>query len=241
MDLNSLLIQSEGKNILVDTGMGDKLSEKKQNQWGLEWPEGNLIQNLSKYNVSPEDINIVINSHLHSDHCGGNTKNVNGDIIPTFKNAEYWVQRIEFADAVHPNARTRSAYLQENFKPLWKQNQLNLLHGDTNITDEVQCRITTGHTTGHQCVVLNNCGSPPVVFVADMATFAIHMEHTAWVAAYDVSPLESITTKMFWQNWSIENEALLIFQHDTITRQGTLHQNNEGEFEVRTIEPGSMG
>jgi len=241
MDLNSLLIQSEGKNILVDTGMGNKLSEKRRKQWNLEWPEGNLIQNLLKLDISPEDIDIVINSHLHSDHCGGNTIRVNGEIIPTFPKAEYWVQRIEFADAMRPNARTKSTYLQENFNPLWKQNRLNLLHGDTNVTSEIQCRVTPGHTTGHQCIVLTNPDSHPVVFVADMATFAIHMEQTAWVAAYDVTPLESINTKIFWQDWAIKNKALLIFQHDTITRKGTLHRNSEGQLDIKTAEPGSFG
>ncbi len=241
MDLNSLFIQSEGIKILVDSGLGDKLSQKELKQWGLEWPEGNLIQNLSKIGISTEEIDIVINTHLHSDHCGGNTKNVNGEIIPTFPNAEYWVQRIEFADASHPNTRTKSTYLKENFFPLWKNNILTLLHGDTDVTSEVQCRVTPGHTTGHQCVVLINSDSIPLVFVADMATFAIHMERTAWVAAYDINPLESIITKTYWQNWAIENEALFIFQHDTITRQGILVRNGEGHLEIRTIESGSLG
>lgn len=241
MDLNSLLIQSDGINILVDSGMGHKLSKKRLKQWDLEWPEGTLIENLAKLDISPEEIDIVINSHLHSDHCGGNTKIVNGEIIPTFPNANYWVQRIEFADASHPNTRTRSAYLQENFIPLWKLNTLSLLHGDTNVTSEVQCKVAPGHTTGHQCVVLNNGNSPPVVFAADMVTFAVHMERTAWVAAYDINPLESIRTKTHWQNWAIENKALFIFQHDTITRQGTLHRNDERHLEIRTVESGSMG
>jgi glyoxylase-like metal-dependent hydrolase (beta-lactamase superfamily II) len=241
MDLNSLLIRSDGKNILVDTGMGDKLSEKKLRHWGLEWPEGKLVENLTKIGLSIEDVDIVINSHLHSDHCGGNTINKGDEINPTFPNAEYWLQRMEFADAMHPNARTRNTYLNENFKLIWERNQLKLLHGDTIVTREVKCVITPGHTPGHQSVILNENDSPPIIFVADLASFAIHMTRTAWVAAYDVEPLETITTKSQMQNWAIENDALIIFQHDTQTRLGSMYRNGEGRLEIKTIQPGSLG
>jgi glyoxylase-like metal-dependent hydrolase (beta-lactamase superfamily II) len=239
MDLNCLFIRSEGKNILVDTGMGDKLSEKKKKQWGLEWPEGNLIDNLGNHGISPQDIDIVINTHLHSDHCGGNTIYSNGEIFPTFPRAEYWVQRMEFAEAMRPNERTKSTYLLENFEPLWKNSQLNLLHGDTNVTPKVSCVLTPGHSSGHQCVIVTQNDSSKVLFLADLASFAIHMARTAWVTAYDVTPMELISTKTFWQKWAIENEALLVFQHDTLTRLGTLIKNDKDHLEVRTLQSGS--
>jgi glyoxylase-like metal-dependent hydrolase (beta-lactamase superfamily II) len=239
MDLNCLLIRSEGKTILVDTGIGDKLSEKEMRHWGLEWPEGTLAENLAKHGVQPEEVDIVVNSHLHSDHCGGNTERVGGEAAPTFPNAEYWVQRMEFANATHPDPRTRNTYLKENFEPVWQRGQLKLLHGDTTITNQARCLVTRGHTRGHQCVILEEGDNPPVLFLADLASYALHMVHTSWVTAYDVEPLETITTKQRWQAWALKNEALLVFQHDIYTRLGRLFKDKEGKLEVESVERGS--
>ena len=129
MDLNSLLVFSEGKTILIDTGMEHKLPKKAIKNWGLEWPEGTLIENLGAHGLSPDDIDIVIDTHLHSDHCGGNTYIDGNGILPTFPKAEYLVQRMEFADAYHPDARTSGTYLAENYVPLWKEGRLKFLHG----------------------------------------------------------------------------------------------------------------
>ncbi|MGD8456949.1 MAG: MBL fold metallo-hydrolase [Anaerolineales bacterium] len=239
MDLNCLLIHSEGKNILIDTGMGDKLSEKKKTQWGLEWPEGNLIDNLADHGICPEDIHVVINTHLHSDHCGGNTKIINGEIFPTFPRADYWVQRMEFAEAILPNVRTKNTYFQENFKPLWKLGRLKLLHGNVSLTSEVRCIVTPGHSAGHQCVIISLNNTPKILFLADLSTYTVHMTRTAWVTAYDIAPIELIRTKASWQKWALENEALLVFQHDSLTRLGKLIRNMQGRLEINTLETGS--
>jgi glyoxylase-like metal-dependent hydrolase (beta-lactamase superfamily II) len=240
MDLNSLLIFSEGKTILVDTGIGDKLSDKAQMQWGLEWPEGTLIENLAKHGVAPEDVDLVIDTHLHSDHCGGNTALDGEKIFPTFPNAEYWVQRMEFADAFNPDARTRGTYLPENFVPLWKEDKLKLLHGDTSFTSQVRTVVTRGHTRGHQSILLEDGENPPVFFVSDLSSYSIHFARTSWVTAYDVEPLETIRTKEHWQKWTLENNATLVFQHDSYTRTGKLILNDRGRYEIEPLVPGSL-
>ncbi|MEK6221450.1 MAG: MBL fold metallo-hydrolase [Chloroflexota bacterium] len=240
MDLNSLLIQSAGQNILVDTGVGDKLSEKGIRNWHLTWPEGTLIENLALTGLKPEDIDIVIDTHLHADHCGGNTTIVNGEVRPTFPNAEYLVQYTEFADAQHPNERTRATYLKDNFEPVWKNRQFKFLFGDTQITPEVRCVVTRGHTRGHQAILIEGEGEK-ALFVSDLTSFAVHMVRTAWVTAYDVEPLENIETKKIWQAWALENKATLIFQHDTQIRTGRLLKNDAGRWEMETLEKGSLG
>jgi len=239
MDLNSLLVFSRGKNILIDTGIGHKLNEKAIKNWGLEWPEGTLIENLAEHGVAPEDIDLVIDTHLHSDHCGGNTYLDGEMILPTFPQAEYWVQRIEFADAYHPDARTRGTYLAENFVPLWQQDRLKLLHGDTSVTDEVRTVLTRGHTRGHQSVIVDETGKPPVLFLSDLASYAVHFSKSAWVTAYDVEPLETINTKIRWQKWALETNATLIFQHDATIRMGNLITNDRGRYEIAALIPGS--
>ncbi|MEJ2756935.1 MAG: MBL fold metallo-hydrolase [Anaerolineales bacterium] len=241
MDLNCLLIFSDGKTILVDTGLGHKLDAKAEENWGLEWPEGTLVENLAKHGVSPEDVDLVVNTHLHADHCSGNTRLEGDAVVPTFPNAEYWVQRMEFADAYHPDARTRGTYLLENFVPIWKNGQYRLLHGDTPVTKEVRTTLTRGHTRGHQSVVIEDGENPPVLFVSDLASYAIHFAKTAWVTAYDVEPLETITTKAVWQQWALETGATLIFQHDAHIRTGRLILNERGRMEIEQLTPGSVG
>lgn len=231
MCMHCLLIFSDGKTIVVDNGLGDKLNDKAIRQWGLEYPEGTLLQNLAKHGVRPEDVDIVINTHLHADHCSGNTTLKDGQPVAAFPNAEYWVQRLEFADAMHPNERTRATYLPENFVPIWQSGQLRLLNGDTQVTPDLRLAVTPGHTRGLQVVVLEG-GTRPAVYLNDLASFAVHFERKAWVTAYDVEPLETIRTKGFWQRWALENQALLVFEHDTVIPVGELIQDEEGKLKV---------
>ncbi|RME72680.1 MAG: MBL fold metallo-hydrolase, partial [Chloroflexi bacterium] len=199
LPIRCLLVRSEGKNILVDTGFGRKLTDRMKRHAGLERPNGDLLDDLSRHGLSAGDIDIVINTHLHLDHCGGNTiypEEHPDDPVPTFPNAEYLIQRLEWADAILPNERTRATYFPENFVPLQKAGQLRILNGNTRVTDEVRTAVTRGHTRAHQVVILES-GREPVIFVADMATLHYHIERLAWVTAYDVEPLESIETKRF--------------------------------------------
>lgn len=219
--LNSLLIRSEGQTILVDTGYGQKLTETTRQKIGLERPEGDLLAALSRLGVKAEEIDLVINTHLHADHCGGNTIGQDDALVPTFPRAHYLIQRLEWADAVLPNERTRATYLPENYQPLQASGRLKIINGDTRLTHEVRTAITRGHTRAHQVVILESQGQT-ALFVADMATLHYHFERLAWVTAYDVEPLESIETKRYWQQWAIETDALIIFQHDVQIPAGKL-------------------
>jgi len=213
MSLHSLVVRARGTTVLIDTGLGTKLSPKAAKLWRLERPQGGLLEGLRRIGLDREDIDVVINTHLHADHCSGNTMLVDGELHPTFPNAEYWVQRMEWADASHPDARTKATYLLENFQPLLRNGQLRLLHGDTRLNDHIRCVVTPGHTRGHQSVILE-AGDWRGLFVADMASFAIKMAKTAWVSAYDVLPLENVATKERWQRWALEHDAWLFFEHD---------------------------
>jgi glyoxylase-like metal-dependent hydrolase (beta-lactamase superfamily II) len=219
--LNSLLIRSEGKNILVDSGYGHKLSEKMIKILGLERPHGDLLDDLARHDLSPADVDIVINTHLHADHCGGNTRLQNGSVVPTFPNARYYVQRLEWADAIVPNERTRATYFPDNYVPLQESGQLEIISGNTSITRQVRTAVTRGHTRAHQVVILES-GGQTAIFMADMATLHYHFQRLAWVTGYDVEPLESIETKRYWQQWAIERDALLVFQHDLQLPTGKL-------------------
>jgi len=156
--LYCLLIETEEQKILVDTGYGDKLSDQEREFIRLEG-DGRLLASLAASGVAPEDVDMVINTHLHGDHCGGNTRyNEKGDLVPTFPNALYYVQRIELADAMFPNQRTRGTYHRENLDSVERAGQLRVLWGDTRLTEEVRVLVTPGHTPAHQCVVIESEG-----------------------------------------------------------------------------------
>jgi glyoxylase-like metal-dependent hydrolase (beta-lactamase superfamily II) len=233
MALNCLLVRSQGKTILIDTGLGPKLTPEERGRWVLERPTGGLVDSLARIGVSPEEVDIVINTHLHWDHCGGNTRWVDGRLESVFPRARYWVQRMEWADASQPDARTRGTYLADNFAPLEEDDRLVLLHGDTAVTDEVRCVVTRGHTRAHQSVLLESDGWRGL-FVADMASFAIHLTRTAWLTAYDVEPRENVRTKERWQRWALETGAWLFFEHDPSTPVARLIERG-GRLELEPV------
>jgi len=220
--LRSLLIESGGQRILVDTGYGDKLPDKERGFISLSG-EGRLLRSLAGLGLRPDDVDLVINTHLHGDHCGGNTcHDGSGQIIPTFPRAPYCIQRLELADASFPNERTAATYRQENFRPLQRAGQLRTLSGDTWLTDEVRVLVTPGHTRAHQCVVIES-GGQVALFLGDAASWPIHIERPAWVPAYDVEPLVSIETKRNLARWAVADHVLLIFEHHPKIIAGYLH------------------
>lgn len=234
MGLNCLLIQSAGKQILVDTGLGSKLSPKRMDMVGLDREMG-LVGRLEEMGFAAEDVDIVINTHLHADHCGGNTTfNTHGQPIPTFARAEYWIQRLEWADARYPNERTGATYLPENLIPLERSGQLRLLAGDTPVTDEVRCMVTRGHTRAHQSVVIQSQGRT-AIYLGDVASWKENIERLAWTPAGDVEPLDTIETKRALQRWVLEEEVLLIFEHDPRVTAGYLRQRGDG-LEVEPVD-----
>ena len=229
--LHCLLIISEGKRILVDTGLGTKLSSKESEILVLRRDGGDLLDHLQRLGHAPEDIDIVINTHLHSDHCGGNTCLRGGALEPTFPNAEYWIQRQEWAQACYPNERTARVYLAENLVPVQESDQLKLLSGDKRVTGEVRCAVTRGHTQAHQSVIIES-GGETALLVGDLAPIAVHMERLGWIPAYDTEPLETLETKRAMRKWALERRALLIFEHDVHMPMGYLVAD-KGHFRVQ--------
>jgi glyoxylase-like metal-dependent hydrolase (beta-lactamase superfamily II) len=207
--LNCLLLIVGGKRILIDTGLGEKLTTKQEANFGREGGSP-LLGNLARLGLKPEDIDLVVNTHLHADHCGGNTRRLGDSIVAAFPRAEYWVQKQEWADALFPNERTRATYLAENFVPL---ERVRLLEGDTRVTDEIRCIVTRGHTRAHQSVLIESRGEK-ALYIGDMAGRAVYMERLGWIPAYDVEPLETLETKRRVRAWAVEENAMLIFEHD---------------------------
>lgn len=209
-----LLVESDGQKIIVDTGHGTKIDPKAAAHMRLARPQGGLLDGLARAGVTPEDITLVIDTHLHGDHCGGNTYyDSDGQLKPTFPNAEYVVQRREYEDAMHPNERTAATYLPINYAPLVESGQMRLLDGDTQLARGVYGHITRGHTPAHMSIRFES-QDQHALFVCDMASYAVHFERLGWMTGYDVEPLHTLETKRRWQQWALEHDALLIFPHD---------------------------
>jgi glyoxylase-like metal-dependent hydrolase (beta-lactamase superfamily II) len=213
MALNCLLVRVDGRTVLIDTGLGDKLDQPTRARWRLERPRGGLLDSLAAVGVAAEDVDIVVNTHLHADHCGGNTRREDGRLVPTFPQATYLVQRIEWAEASHTDARTRGTYAAENFEPLLREGRLRLLHGDAQVAPGLRCVVTPGHTRAHQSVVLAG-GGWHGFYAADLSSYAVHLERLSWMTAYDIDPLETLRTKQRWQPWLLDREAWVFFEHD---------------------------
>lgn len=222
MHHNCLLVRAEGRIIVVDTGLGTRVPEKMAHIWSLTRPQGDLVEGLARHGVAPEDVDLVINTHLHSDHCGGNTRyDENGDLVPTFPNAEYWVQRLEYADAAFPNERTRGTYFHDNYAPLYESGRMRLIDGNVEVVPGVRCVVTPGHTRAHMSVVFEQ-NAEAAIYVGDMASLAVHFANLAWMTAYDVEPLVTLETKRIWQRWALERNALVLFEHDPYIVAGRL-------------------
>lgn len=230
---HNLLIRAAGKNIIVDTGYGNCLDAAGRARLRMTQHDGTHA-GLGALGISADDIDFVVNTHLHDDHCTGNFRlTESGRRRPAFPNAEYLVQRREYQDAIAPNERTRATYLAPNFLPLFESGQMRLLDGDSEIVPGLQAVVTPGHTPAHMSLRIESRGQH-AAFLCDLATMAIHFERLAWMTAYDVEPLVTLETKRLWQRWALETDALLIFAHDTIKKAGRLRQTEKGFL---TVEP----
>jgi glyoxylase-like metal-dependent hydrolase (beta-lactamase superfamily II) len=153
--LNSLLIRTGKQTVLVETGMGNKLSERMIKFYGQP---AQLLKNLSAAGVAPQDIDIVINSHLHFDHCGWNTvRDKNGKIMPTFPRAKYYAPEGEWQYARHPSERDAISYIPDNYDPLVASGQMTLLRGCEEIVPGISVKTFPGHTASMQAVIINGC------------------------------------------------------------------------------------
>ena len=236
MSSNCLLAQTGERNVLIDCGYGHKLTPKQQQNLRLSRPAGTLADGLQRLGLTVNDIHLVINTHLHADHSSGNTRYAeDGQIIPTFPNAEYVTQRREYQDASQPNERTRATYLAENFQPLVASGQMRLLDGDTDLAPGIRGVVTPGHTPGHMSIVFESSGAYGMQ-VCDLATYAVHFERLGWMTAYDVEPLITLESKRRWQQWALEHDATLFFPHDPYRPAGKFSYDDQGRAQVTPLD-----
>lgn len=210
--LNSLLVKTDKALVLIETGIGPKIDQKSTDMYAVERKPG-LVPTLGKLGFRAEEINFVINTHLHFDHCGGNTsKSEKGEIVPTFPKAKYIIQRGEWEHALHPNERDKKSYLASNFLPLEEHGLLNLVEGGQEITEGVEVIVVPGHTAFHQCVKIRSKGKI-LFFLGDLVPTSAHIG-LSYIMSYDLFPLETLKNKKIYYKKAQEEDWIFAFNHD---------------------------
>lgn len=229
MTSRSLLISGNGKNILVDAGIGDKLSDKLVKRYGITraGSAGDILGALpGGGGMRPEDITDVVLTHLHFDHTGGATRfNIDGNAVPAFPNAIYHVQKAQWEFALSPSLRDEGSYLLENFIPLENAGVLNLIDGPVaGLFPGIDILVSHGHTPGQQHVLVSGQVSgpvltpvliqgPPLFFAADLVPTSAHIP-LIWHMAYDNNPLDLILEKKAILARAAAEDWVVCFPHD---------------------------
>ena len=227
LGLRCLLIEHEIGPVLIDTGIGNKENEKFYDIYGVEnrgehGPTA-LEDGLLEVGVKAEDIVLVINTHLHFDHAGGNiVRDSDGRLRPAFENARYVVQRGEYEFATHTNERTAGSYFAHNFVPLAEANRFDFLEGDREIIPGITALRTPGHTPWHQSLLIESDGER-ALYLADLMPTAAHLP-LPWIMGYDVEPLVTLETKRRILSLAEAEDWTLIFEHDVRTAWGKLKE-----------------
>jgi glyoxylase-like metal-dependent hydrolase (beta-lactamase superfamily II) len=218
-----LLVRHQGKNILVDTGNGTKLGPKLRSIHGLG--PSLLAGALGEAGLAPDDIDIVVLTHLHIDHVGGATRlDESGEVVPAFPRAEHVIQAAEWEAAVSPNERTRGGYVPNDFVPLREAGLVKLVDGDCDLVDGVRLVRTGGHSDGHQIVVLDS-GQRKAAFLGDLIPTVSHLK-LPYMMAYDLYPIDLLAHKKDVIEAALAENWLLIWQHDPNVEMG--HLRREG-------------
>jgi len=212
LGLNCLLVEGDGFKALIDTGLGDKESDRFNERFGLLRTES-LFDVMARRGIAPESITHVINTHLHFDHCGGNTRlDAKGEAVPSFPEARYIVQRGEWDDALHPGERSRASYLKRNFLPIEASGQRDLVAGEREILPGIHLMPTPGHTAHHMSVLLD-LGERRLFHSADLIPITAHLP-LPYIMSYDLYPLETLETKRRILARQREENWFLYFMHE---------------------------
>jgi len=256
--LNSLLVRTGKQTVLIETGMGNKLSERMVKFYGQP---AKLLDNLAAAGVAPDDIDIVINSHLHFDHCGWNTvRDKNGKIVPTFPRAKYYAPEGEWQYARKPSERDSISFISDNYDPLVACGQMKLLKGDEEIVPGISVKTFPGHTAHMLGIIINGKPSggthgkgtalavPPeapgeralapegavACYISDLMPTSAHIDIT-WGMGFDLYPLQTIASKKEYYARAIPERWLTVFTHDPKTPWVYIEKDDLGKMVAKGV------
>lgn len=237
--MRCLLVETPDALVLIDNGAGNKESAKFIDIYGIDnassdparWPT-RIEEALHTLGHKPDDVDIVIDTHLHFDHAGGNTHvDADGAIHLSFPRARYFVQKGEWEYAHSRNERIQASYLPHNFQPVMQAGRLELLEGDVDVVPGVAVRRTPGHTPHHQSVTIRS-RDQSACFLADVIPTSAHLP-LPWIMGYDVEPLVTLESKRALLAQARREQWLLVFEHDPVTPWGRLSKDDEKPVLIR--------
>ncbi len=234
LGMRCLLVEHESELVLIETGLGNKESEKFMGIYGIENAAGpldpgpdRLHEAIRSAGFSPSDVTVVIDTHLHFDHAGGNTyRDDAGQVHLSFPNARYFVQRGEWEYAHGTNERTRASYFGHNFDPVQEAGKLHLLEGAAEVLPGIRVQLSPGHTPFHQSVLVESAGET-ACFLGDVLPTMHHLS-LPWIMGYDVEPLRTLESKRSLLEKAVEERWLLVSVHDAVTPWGYVSAGEKG-------------
>ncbi len=222
-----VVARHRGKVIVCETGIGNKLPEKRARQVVLREPEG-LLESLRRLGIRPDEVDVVLSTHLHWDHAGGFTRrNRHGEVEVTFPRAKHFVQRREWDFAQAPDPRSRAGYIEEDYLPAAEAGVVEFLDGDAEVLPGIDIRLTGGHTPGHQVCVIRS-GELACVVTGDLVPMRPHLR-VAWNLGADLDVLRVMEEKARLLEEAARHRWLLVLSHESDGPAGYLGQ--DGEFE----------
>lgn len=227
--MRCLLVEIEDRKILIDTGIGNKQSEKFYGHYDLNG-EDTLMGSLSSRGISADQITDVLLTHLHFDHCGGAIIRDAESLIPQFPNAVYHLTESHWNHANNPNDRERASFLAENFLPLKELGLLNFVKEGDMIADCIEIKVFNGHTFGMIAPIIH-WGATKLMYMADLIPAAAHIP-VNYVMGYDIQPLITMEEKKSLLPWLESEQVWLIFEHDASFCRAQVQQNDRGQFKA---------
>lgn len=233
MGNNLLLLRGEGRVILVDTGIGDKIDQKFANIYAVDHSERHLPGSLEKLGLKLQDVTDVILTHLHFDHAGGATlRDSSGSIRPAFPNAAYYLQKRQWEQGMQPSEKDRASYFPENYLPLQEHGRLVIVEGEKELFPGVELIPIHGHTPGQQMVLVRG-ENQTLLYAGDLLPTSAHLP-IPWVMAYDLYPMTTIEEKKRYLRRAADEEWLIVFEHDPEIRCATVQWNGK-DYGLKTV------
>jgi glyoxylase-like metal-dependent hydrolase (beta-lactamase superfamily II) len=234
---NCLLVRSGGRTILVDVGLGRKEPARFRDMYGVG-DETSLVASLAARGVAPEDVDVVVLTHLHFDHAGGATRiEEDGRAVPVFPKATHLIQRAELEDAKRPSVRSAASYFPWNWEPLEEAGLLEVVEGEVDVAPGVRTRVLKGHIRALQGVAIESDGARAFYPSDNMPTSA-HVP-APWVMGYDLYPLDTVAFKEAFLPAAADDGWTILFEHDPKVGAARIHRAAKG-FEIEPLAPSAL-
>ncbi|MGB9773236.1 MAG: MBL fold metallo-hydrolase [Bacteroidota bacterium] len=224
--MRALLLVSEEKRIIIDVGIGTKFTEKLRDIYRVDLSQSSLESSLAAHGFKFEDITEVILTHLHFDHAGGATTRVNGEIVPAFPKAQYYVQKQHWEWALKPTEKDRGSFMREDFLPLYDHNAVRFIDGQGEFLPGIELLITNGHTEAQQLVKISD-SKHTLLFCCDLIPTSSHVP-LPYIMGYDLRPLITLEEKKTILTRAVEENWLLFLEHDPATEVITVEKTEKG-------------